>query len=349
MKAKIKTKMTELLGIEHPIMLAGMAWVAVPKVVAAVSNAGGLGMLNPVVYSPEEARQAIREVRSLTDKPFAVNITLIFPSSREYAQIALEEKVPVINYSLGRADWIIQAAHEYGGKVLATVVMQRHARRSELDGADFLIVTGHEAAAHGGDVSAMVLLPLARAWSSLPIIAAGGICDGKGLAAALALGAEGVSIGTRFMLTQESPVHDNYKQLCIQAAAEDTIYSDRIDGLPGRFLKTNAAEIMTRKPVVSPIKALSNARDMSRMLDVPLWKLLYSGLKTRSITGLAAQAVGMGGLQTAIERGDVERGVLPVGQITGLINDLPTCKEVIDQTVDEAAEILEAIRSKVVA
>jgi len=349
MKAKIKTKMTELLGIEHPIMLAGMAWVSVPEIVAAVSNAGGLGMLNPVVYTPEETKQAIKKVRSLTDKPFAVNITLIFPLSREYAQIALEEKVPVINCSLGRADWIIQAAHEYGAKVLSTVVMERHARRSEQDGADFLIVTGHEAAAHGGDVSELVLLPLARTWSSLPIIAAGGICDGKGLAASLALGAEGVSLGTRFMLTQESPVHENYKQLCLKAAAEDTIYSDRIDGLPGRFLKTNAAEIMTRKPVASPTKALANARDISRMLGVPLWKLFYSGLKTRSITGLATQAVGTGGIQNSIERGDVERGVLPVGQVTGLINDLPTCKEVIDQTVAEAAQILEAIRAKVVA
>lgn len=349
MTAKIKTKMTEILGIEHPVMLAGMAWVAIPKMVAAVSNVGGLGMLNPVVYTPDEMRQAIREIRSLTDKPFAVNITLIFPLSREYAQIALEEKIPVINCSLGRSDWIIKAAHEYGGKVLATIVMERHARRAEADGADFLIVTGHEAAAHGGDVSSLVLLPLARTWVNIPIIAAGGFSDGKGLAAALALGAEGVSMGTRLMLTQESPVHDNFKQLCLQAASEDTVYTDRIDGLPGRFLKTKAVDIMTRRAVVSPIKALSNARDISKMLDVPLWKLFYSGLKTRSITGLATQAIGTAGIQNSIQEGDVERGVIPVGQITGMINNLPTCQEVIEQTVSEAAEILEAARAKVVA
>jgi enoyl-[acyl-carrier protein] reductase II len=345
----MKTKMTELLGIKYPIMLAGMAYVAVPKLVAAVSNAGGLGMLNPVIYTPEGAREAIREVRSLTDKPFAVNITLLLPGARENAVVALEEKVPVINYSLGRADWIIKAAHEYGGKVLGTVVMQRHARRSELDGADFLIVTGHEAAAHGGDISSLVLLPLARTWVNIPIIAAGGFSDGKGLAAALALGAEGISMGTRFMLAQESPVHDNFKQVCLQAAAEDTIYTDRIDGLPGRYLKTKAAEIMTRQKVASPIKALSNARDISRMLKVPLWKLFLSGLKMRSITGLASQAVATGGLRTAIEQGDVERGLLPVGQVTGIINDLPTCKEVIEQTVAEAKEVLEATRAKLLS
>jgi len=342
----MKTKMTELLGIEYPIMLAGMAHVAVPKLVAAVSNAGGLGMLNPVIYTPEGTREAIREVRSLTDKPFAVNITLLLPGARENAVVALEEKVPVINYSLGRADWIINAAHEYGGKVLGTVVMQRHARRSELDGADFLIVTGHEAAAHGGDISSLVLLPLARTWVNIPIIAAGGFSDGKGLAAALALGAEGISMGTRFMLTQESPTHDDFKQLCLQAAAEDTIYSDRVDGLPGRFLKTKMAEIMTRQAVVSPIKALSEAREISRMLKVPMWKLFFSGLKTRSITGLARQAVGTSSLQTAVEQGDVARGILPVGQITGIINELPTCKEVIDLTVAEAEKVLEEMVAK---
>lgn len=342
----MKTKMNELLGIEHPIMLAGMAYVAIPKLVAAVSNAGGLGMLNPVIYTPEGTREAIREVRSLTDKPFAVNITLIFPGSRENAMVALEEKVPVINCSLGRADWIIKAAHEYGGKVLSTVVMNRHAVRSEKDGADFLIVTGNEAAAHGGDVTSLVLLPLARTWVNIPIIAAGGFSDGKGLAAALALGAEGISMGTRFLLTQESPTHDNFKQLCLQAAAEDTIYSDRIDGLPGRFLKTKVAEIMTRQMVASPIKALSQARDISQMLNVPLWRLFLSGLKTRSIRGLASQAVATGGLQTAIEQGDVELGVLPIGQVTGIINDLPTCKEVIERTVAEAEDVIQAMSAK---
>ena len=186
MATRIKTKMTELLGIEHPIMLAGMAHVAIPELVAAVSNAGGLGMLNPVIYAPEGTREAIRKIRSLTDKPFAVNITLLLPGARENATVAMEEKVPILNYALGRGDWIIKGAHEYGGKVLATVVMQRHARRSELDGADFLIMTGHEAAAHGGDVSTLVLLPLARTWTNLPMIAAGGFSDGRGLAAALA-------------------------------------------------------------------------------------------------------------------------------------------------------------------
>jgi len=343
----MKTRMTELLEIEHPIMLAGMAYVAIPRLVAAVSNAGGLGMLNPVIYTAEGTREAIREVRSLTDKPFAVNITLIFPGARENAMVALEEKVPVINTSLGRADWIINAAHEYGGKVLGTVVIERHARRAELDGADFLIVTGNEAAAHGGDITSLVLLPLARRWVSIPIIAAGGFSDGRGLAAALTLGAEGISMGTRFMLTQESPTHDNFKQLCLQAAAEDTIYSERIDGLPGRFLKTKTAEIMTRQAVASPTKALSEAREISQMLNIPLWRLFLSGLKTRSIRGLASQAVGVGGLRTAIEEGDTDRGVLPIGQVTGIIDDLPTCKDVIEQTVAEAEEVIKATVAKV--
>ena len=346
----MKTKMTELLGIEYPIMLAGMAYVAVPKLVAAVSNAGGLGMLNPSIYAPEGAREAIREVRSLTDKPFAVNITLWLPGARENAVVALEEKVPVINTSLGRADWIINAAHEYGGKVLATVVMHRHARRSELDGADFLIVTGHEAAAHGGDIGSLVLIPQARAWVNIPIIAAGGFCDGRGLAAALALGAEGISMGTRFMLTQESPVTDNVKQVCLQASAEDTLYSDRFSGIPGRVLKTKMSERIAGQRIVSPVKALSAAREISQMLEVPLWKLFLQSLKMRtSIWSLARQASEAVGLRKAVEGGDIDLLTFPVGQVAGVINDLPTCKEVIDRTIAEAKEVLEATRAKLLS
>ena len=180
--------MTELLGIQHPIMLAGMAFVSLPKLVAAVSNAGGIGMLNSVAYTPDQVRDVIKQVKSLTNKPFGVNATLIFPNARENIEVALEEKVPIINYALGKGDWIIKAVHEYGGKVLATVAIEKHARRAEMDGADALVVTGHEAAAHGADVGTLVLVPSIARQTKLPIIAAGGFSDGRGLAAALVLG-----------------------------------------------------------------------------------------------------------------------------------------------------------------
>src|SRR4030067_1968182 len=237
----MKTRMTEHLGIKHPIMLAGIAFVSFPKLVAAVSNAGGIGMLNSVWYTPDQIKDVIRQVKFLTDKPFGVNATLIFHNVRENVEVALEEKVPIINFALGKGDWIIKAVHEYGGKVLATVAIEKHARRAEMDGADGLVVTGHEAAAHGAEAGTLVLIPLIARQTKLPVIAAGGFCDGRGLATALVLGADGISMGTRFMLTQECEMHQKTKELSLKAKMEDTLCSDKIDGLPGRWLKNPAA------------------------------------------------------------------------------------------------------------
>jgi len=341
----MKTRMTELLGIKHPIMLAGMAFVSLPKLVAAVSNAGGIGMLNSVAYTPDQLKGVIKQVKSLTDKPFGVNATLIFPNARENIEIALEEKVPIINFALGKGDWIIKAAHAYGGKVLATVAIEKHARRAEMDGADGLVVTGHEAAAHGADVGTLVLIPLIARQTKLPIIAAGGFSEGRGLAAALVLGADGISMGTRLMLTQECNMHQKAKELSLKATAEDTICSEKIDGLPGRWLK-NPAAIKMAGGRPSLFQAFSSALRIKRMIDVPFFKLLLGGLKQRGVQDLARQALSLKGLKVAIDDGDLETGVLPMSQAIGLIKDIPTCKEVIERTVAEAQEQLEAVRRK---
>ena len=227
----MKTKITELFGIRHPIVLSGMSWISVPSMVAAVSNAGGLGILATGPLHAEKTRQAIREIRRLTDKPFGANATLLFPGAAHNAKVLLEEKVPVINFSLGKGDWIVKAAHEYGGKVVATVVNHRHAKRAEEYGTDAVIVTGHEAAAHGGDVTSLVLIPSIADTVKIPVIAAGGFADGRGLAAALALGAEGIAMGTRFMTTKESPLHEFFKKLSLEKDVIDTLYSHRFDGL----------------------------------------------------------------------------------------------------------------------
>ncbi len=344
----MKTRITELLGIKHPIMLAGMAFVSLPKLVAAVSNAGGIGMLNSVAYTPNQMKDVIKEIKSLTDKPFGVNTTLLFPNAKENVEVALEEKVPILNYALGKGDWLIKAAHEYGGKVLATVAIDRHARRAEMDGADGLVVTGHEAAAHGADAGTLILIPLIARQTKLPIIAAGGFCDGKGLAAALVLGADGISMGTRFMLTQECEMHEKAKELCLKATVEDTICSEKIDGLPGRWLKTPAAlKLAEGKP--SLLQALSSALQIRRMIDVPFFKLFLGGLKQRGVQDLARQALSLSGLKIAIENGDLETGVLPISQAIGLIKDIPTCKEVIERTVAEAQEWVEAAREKFIS
>lgn len=329
----MNTRMTELLGIKYPIMLAGMAYVSLPELVAAVSNGGGIGTFNSAATPPEEIRDVIKQIRSLTDKPFAINVTLMLPDAREKAEIVLEEKVPVINYALGKADWLIKATHEYGGKVLATVATERHARKAEQDGADALVVTGTDAAAHGPVVTTLVLMPLIASQVKIPVIAAGGFCDGKGLVAALALGSDGISMGTRFMLTKESKVHERIKDVLIEAKAEDTIYSDKIDGMPGRWFKTDAT-----------LRLASG--------ELPLMKSnasVGSVQQERGIQDPALQVLDVVGIQIAVDTGDLESGFVPVGQVISRIDDIPTCSEVIDRIVAEAKEAIEVTRAKAFA
>ncbi len=347
----MKTRITELLGIEHPILLSGMSWISVPKMVAAVSNAGGLGLLATGVLDTEETRKAVREIRELTDKPFGANVSLLFPGAAQNAQVLLEEKVPVINFSLGKGDWIVQAAHEYGGKVLATVTNLRHARRAQEYGCDAVIATGNEAAAHGEQVTTFCLVPSLASGLDIPVIAAGGVGDGRGLAAALALGAEGVAMGTRFMTTVESPLHENYKRLSLEKDVYDTLYSKRFDGLWCRVLDTEGARKAIKRGLnpIQMLKAIPNSRAIAQMLKLPYWKLfvgvLASGWKNAKQLAYMANAFKL--IRIATEDGDTVNGVLPVGQVTGLLHDIPTVQEVIERTVREAEEIIRELGKKV--
>lgn len=343
----MKTRITELFGIRYPIVLSGMSWISVPTMVAAVSNAGGLGILATGPLDAERTRQATREIRSLTDKPFGANATLLFPGAAENAKVLLEEKVPVINFSLGKGDWIVKAAHEYGGKVVATVVNARHAKRAQDYGADGVIATGHEAAAHGEEVTSFVLIPSLVDVLEIPVIAAGGIADGRGLAAALALGAEGVAMGSRFMTTQESPLHRHFKALSIEKGVLDTLYSPRFDGIPCRVMKTDTAERAIRRGL-DLWAALGNSREIAAQLHLPYLKLFLGVLASgwKNARQLAFMANGFKAIRLATEEGDLEKGVLPVGQAMGMIRDEPTVAEVIDRIVAEARQVGKKVGSQ---
>ncbi len=347
----MKTRITELLGIEHPILLSGMSWISVPSMVAAVSNAGGLGILATGVLDTEQTRKAVREIRELTDKPFGANVSLLFPGAAQNAQVLLEEKVPVINFSLGKGDWIVQAAHEYGGKVLATVTNLRHARRAQEYGCDAVIATGNEAAAHGEQVTTFCLVPSLASNLDIPVIAAGGVGDGRGLAAALALGAEGVAMGTRFMTTVESPLHENYKRLSLEKDVYDTLYSKRFDGLWCRVLDTEGARKAIKRGLnpIQMLKAIPNSRAIAQMLKLPYWKLFIGVLASgwNNAKQLAYMANAFKLIRIATEDGDTVNGVLPVGQVTGLLHDIPTVKEVVERTVKEAEEVIRRLGTKV--
>jgi enoyl-[acyl-carrier protein] reductase II len=336
----MKTRITEMLGIQYPIFLSGMSWISVPQMVAAVSNAGGLGILATGPLEKEQTRASIRQIRKLTDKPFGANASLLFPGAKESAKVLLEEQVPVINFALGKGDWIVQEAHKYGGKVMATVVNARHAKRAQDYGCDAVIATGNEAAAHGEFVTTFCLIPSLVDTLNIPIVAAGGIADGRGLAAAIALGAEGVAIGTRLMTTKESPLHQNYKLLSIKMDTTDTLYSRRIDGLWCRVLKTDTAERAKRRGLNLPA-AFINAQEIAKSLGLPFFKLfigvLLSGWKTSKQFAYLANA--SKAFQLATEEGDLKKGILPVGQCTGLIHDEPSVKELFERIVQEAETI----------
>lgn len=336
----MKTHMTELFGIKYPIMLSGMSWISVPKLVAAVSNAGGLGTLATGPLSPDKTREAIREIRQLTDKPFGANATLLFPGAAQNAKILLEEKVPVINFALGKGDWLVKAAHAYGGKVIATITNVRHAKRAQDYGVDAVVATGAEAAGHGEAVTSMVLVPSLVDALKIPVISAGGYSDGRGLAAALALGAQGIAMGTRFMTTKESPLHGNYKKLSIEKDVYDTIYTNFIDGFGGRFMDTPGAQ-KAAKSGLSYIDAFFNSRDIAKQLSLSHLKLfmgvLASGYKNAKQMAFLANGFKM--MRSATEEGDLEQGALPVGQVQGLIHDEPTVAEVIERMVTEARQV----------
>lgn len=344
----MKTRITDLLGITHPVLLPGMTYVSTAELVAAVCNAGGLGLLAVGHLTPEETRREIRRVRTLTSRPFGIGVALIMPGGAKNAEVAIEEKVPVINFSLGKGDWICQRVHEYGGKVIATVVNEKHALAAERAGVDALIVTGHEAAAHGGDVTSLVLIPAIRQITTLPIIATGGFGTGGGLLAALALGADAVAMGTRFAASQESPVHASTKKMITEKSVSDTIYTANFDSMGCRIMKTPTAEAAAARPLSLPrvlVKALKAARETGQ----PLTELLRTVLKQGFLPALKLAYFGAATLQIrkAIMEGDHTDGVQLIGQVQGLVKDVPVVADIMQRVMLEADAALSAVQSQV--
>lgn len=375
----MKTKITELFNIEHPILMTGMSWISVPELVAAVSEAGGLGILATGPLSPDQTRESIRKTRELTSKPFGAGATLLMPRAAENALVLLEEQVPVINFSLGKGDWIVNRAHEYGGKVIATVTTEYHAKAAEGYGCDAVMVTGNAAAAHGSQVCTIVLVPAIARAVNIPVIATGGLCDAKGLLAVLALGAEAMAMGTRFSLTQESPVHQNTNQAVLQKSIDDTIYSDRFDGLCCRVMDTEAARNSVAKGRTL-VAGLLASFQVAKSLGEPWGNLLKAIGKrprrlgdgtSRTTTKAIAppekksrpnpivrgvkEAMKMGHMakayleiRSATVDGDLEKGVHLIGQVQGLISDMPTAGEVICSIMADADQVYRSISDKVI-
>lgn len=342
----MKTRITELLGIQYPILLPGMSWISTPELVAAVSNAGGLGILASGPLTPEDTRQAIAKIRSLTDKPFGIGITLLMPGAKENAEVALAEQVPVINFSLGKGDWLVKRAHAYGGKVIATVVSEKHARSAAQSGVDALLVTGHEAAAHGGAVTSLVLVPAIASKVSIPVIATGGFADGRGLLAALSLGAEGIAMGSRLATSTDSPLHQTTKQAVVEKTEQDTIYSNNFDGLYARVMRTPTAIKATRRPMNFFMASIEAAK-AAKIVKQPIWKVLAGMLlMVNKVKLLAYFGASVPRIQAATVDGDLNKGVQFIGQAQGLINDIVSVEEIITRTINEARQLHQQLAAK---
>lgn len=337
----VQTRITALLGCKYPLILPGMSWISTAKLVAAVSNAGGCGILATGPLSATETRSAIQEIRRLApEKPFGVGVTLLMPGSHENAEVALDEQVPLINTSLGKCDWIAKTAHMYGGKVLGTVTNYKHAERALEAGCDALMATGHEAAAHGGDVTSLVLIPsLVSRFPDVPIVGCGGFADGRGLAAALSLGADGVAMGSRFAVTAESPLARSAKDAISNDSntESDTIYGKNFDGIHARVLKTSVSERANARPAPFPL-VLYRAILASKEMKVPLWKILGGALtEWNKIYTLAQFGSSIAAIKAATVDGDLEHhGVQFVGQSQGLIRDIPEMNDLVQHIIREA-------------
>lgn len=335
------TRITSLFGIEHPIVLPGMSWISTPELVAAVSNAGGLGVLASGPLTSQETRKAIQDIRALTHKPFGIGVSLLMPGAAENAEVALEEKVPVINFSLGKGDWIVRRAKQYGGKTIATVVTEKHALSAVAMGVDALQVTGHEAAAHGGDVTSLVLIPAIASKVDIPVIATGGFADGRGLMAAISLGAEGVAMGSRLATTQESPLHPNTKAAVISKTESETLYGNNFDGMYARVMQTPASERAMNRPLgifMAALKSVKAAKEMKLSMSKLLLGILiqFNQIRMLSLFGSAMEKI-----QAATVDGDLSKGVQFIGQTQGLIDDQPTVKEMIDRIMQQAKQVHE--------
>lgn len=305
----MKTRITDLLGIEYPIIQGGMAWVAEHHLAAAVSEAGGFGLIGAASAPAEIVREEIRKAKALTDKPFGVNIMLLNPNSEEVAKVVVEEGVKAVTTGAGNPEKFIPMFKEAGIKVIPVVASVAMAKRMERYGADAVVAEGMEAGGHIGSQTTMALIPQVVDAVDIPVIAAGGIGDGRGFAAVTMLGAEAVQMGTRFVVADESIVHDNYKDRIVKAKDIDTVVTGLSTGHPIRVLRNQ----MTKEYL----------------------KLEESGAPFEELEKLT-----LGALRKVVMDGDIKNGSVMAGQIAGLVHKRQSCKEIIEEIMREAESLL---------
>ena len=306
----MNTKITELLGIKYPILQGGMAWLAESTLAAAVSNAGGAGIIAGGSAPAEVIKEEIRKAKALTDKPFGVNIMLMAPNADDLAQLVIDEKIPFITTGAGNPGKYMEKWLEAGIRVIPVVPSVALAKRMERAGAAAVIAEGTESGGHIGENTTMCLVPQVVDAVNIPVIAAGGIADGRGIAASFMLGAEGVQVGTRFLACEECKIHPTYKELVIDAKDTDSVVTGRYTGHPCRNVKTRFA------------------------------KRLATGEKDGTLTPDEFEQLTVGALRKAVQDGNLDEGSFLCGAIAGMVNEVKPAKDIVEEMFAQAEKLL---------
>ena len=351
----IRTALTELLGIRYPVVQAAMGYVSGPRLAAAVSDAGGLGLIASATMSLAELEKAIEETAGRTAGPFGVNLRADAPDAAERVRLIVARRVPVASFAQAPKPELIATLKDAGVVTIASIGARRHAEKAAGWGIDAVIATGGEGGGHVGAVPTSLLVPQVAAAVDIPVIAAGGFFDGRGLVAALAWGAAGIAMGTRFLLTSDSPVADEVKGLYLAAGLDGTVVTRRVDGVPHRILRTTMVDQLEGRGRVGGTGGLAtlarsarNALAFRGVSGMGWREMLRQGRDMRRGSGLSWGQVLMAAntpvlLRAAMVDGRTDLGLMSSGQVAGLIDDLPSCAELIEGIMTEAGATLERL------
>jgi len=342
----LDTAACELFGVRYPIVQTGMGWVSGPGLTAATANAGGLGILAGATMSYAELAAAIDQTRELTSKPFGVNLRADAADARRRVDLLISAGVRVASFALAPRPELIARLKEAGLVVVPSVGARRHAEKVAAWGADAVVVQGGEGGGHTGQVATSILLPQVVDAVDIPVIAAGGFFDGRGLAAALCYGAAGIAMGTRFLLTSDSAVPEAVKRLYLAASVADTVVTDALDGVPQRLLRTEATRrLAVQSRAARLARAARSAAELRRLTGSSWIALGREGLAMRREHGLPLGQVLLAAttparLRAAMVQGSPDYGIMATGQVAGVIEDLPSCAELIERIVAQAQAVL---------
>lgn len=350
----LRTPFTDLVGVRHPVVQTGMGWVSGPRLVSGTANAGGLGILASATMTFAELEAAIVEVKGRTDQPFGVNLRADAADAPDRCQLLIDHSVKVASFALAPKPELIARLKEHGIVVMPSIGAAKHAVKVASWGADAVMVQGGEGGGHTGPVPTTLLLPTVLDAVDIPVVAAGGFFDGRGLAAALSYGAAGIGMGTRFLLTQDSAVPDAVKRLYLEKGLTDTVVTAKVDGMPHRMLRTDLVEELEGTSALRRLgPTVRRTLEFKRTTGMSWAGLAKDGRAMKKAQGrslgqmaLAANTPMM--LKAGLVEGDTSAGVLASGQVVGVIDDLPTCEELVSRVVRQAADELRRTRSYIV-